>query len=280
MKNKFLFLQITLFILSIWGVGDLHSQIRRKPITPDLNTGGLPQTAPTNNTPSNNDAPATLPPIVIKQENERKEVVIRKPEKGDFTVEGLLQLSFGEAPIMLRFPEIKGRFFAANNLAYRGTVGFEIGSQTSDFTDNRQTASYVVSQQSIRAGGGVELHIKSSKRISPYYGAEGLILVNSNKITGTNTDDLKTYTLGGGYQKDSSFTGIYLGALAGLDYYLSSDIYMGFELGVGVTSFSTTVVGERKTLRGTTISESNVVSGRGNSIGIRYSPGIRVGFKF
>lgn len=284
MKFKLTILQLVFVIMALTQTSELSAQIRRKPITPNLNAGGItPGNTPANttNTTPTNEAPANMPPIVIKQENEKKEIVIRKPDKGNFTVEGLLQLSFGgTTPIMLQFPEIKARFFPSKTLAYRGTVGFNIGSETSEITANRQIATYTVSKQSIRAGGGVEVHVKGSRRFSPYYGAEGFIFLETNKINGVNTDDLKTYSLGAGYQRDSSVSGIYLGTLAGMDYYLSSEVFIGFELGVGINSYSTTVVGERKTMRGVTVSESNVVAGRGNSIGFRYSPGIRVGFKF
>lgn len=276
-------LKIVPFILSLWlflGIHALSGQIRRKPITPDLSTQGLPQNNKTETKTEAAAVPASLPPIVIKQEESTKEVIIRKAEKGDFTAEGLLQLSFGNEPIMIKFNDIKARYFYSNQLVYRGTLGFVIGSQTNDITDNKNMASYTIARQNIRAGGGVEFHVKASKRLSPYYGAEGLILLESYKISSVNTDDLKTYSLGAGYQKDSTFTGVYLGGLAGLDYYLTSDIYMGIELGLGVTSFSSTLVGERKTMRGVTTSESNVVNGRGNRLDIRYSPGIRVGFKF
>jgi len=281
MKYQSLFRAFVIAGLFLFIKMDLQAQIRRKPITPDLTSGAVPQQ--NNNNPStanNNEAPASLPPIVIKQENEQKEVIIKKAEKGNFTVEGLLQLSFGEAPIMIKFPEIKARYFAGQQLAYRGVIGFDIGSQTFDVTDNKQMASYTISEQNIRAGGGVELHLKSNKRLSPYYGGEAQIILNTYKISSTNTDDLETYSLGAGYQKDSSLSGVYLGGLAGLDYYLNSDFFIGFELGVGITSYSTTTIGERKTMRGVTVSESNVVNGRGNRIDLRYSPGIRFGFKF
>jgi hypothetical protein len=278
MKHKILILQLVLFSLALFCHNALNAQIRRKPITPDLGTQGLPSNTPA---PAEvNTAPASLPPIIIKQESEHKEVPIRKPVKGNFTAEGLLQFSFGDEPLMLKFTEIKARFFATDKLAYRGTLGFDIGSQTNDFIVDKNTASYTISNQSIRAGGGVEVHLKSSKRLSPYYGGEGLILLHTQKTSGTNTNDLKTYSLGAGYQSDSSYTGIYLGALAGLDCYITSDLFIGFEIGLGVTSFSTVTIGERTTLRGTTVTESNVVNGRGTQLGLRYSQGIRVGFKF
>jgi hypothetical protein len=275
-------LQSALFLIIVFLCTPSQAQIRRKPITPDLSNQGIPNSTKTETKIDNsNTPPASLPPIIIKQDEGNKEVIIRKADKGDFTVEGVLQLSLGGSePIMLKFPEIKGRYFTNQTLAYRGTLGFDIGSQTNDITDNRNMASYTISTQNIRAGGGVEIHVKASKRFSPYYGGEGLILLQSYKITSVNTDDLKTYSLGAGYQKDSTFSGVYLGGLAGLDYYLNSDVYIGFELGLGVTSFSSTLVGERKTMRGVTTSESNVINGRGNRLDIRYTPGIRVGFKF
>lgn len=277
MKHKILFLYLVLFSVALFHHDTLNAQIRRKPITPDLGTQGLPTNTPA---PAEvNTAPASLPPIIIKQESERKEVSIRKPDKGNFTVEGLLQFSFGDEPLMLKFTELKGRFFATDKMAYRGTLGFDIGSQTNDFIDNKNTASYTISNQLIRAGGGVEVHVKSSKRLSPYYGGEGLIILETKKTTGTNTNDLKTYNLGAGYQSDYAYTGVYLGGLAGLDCYITSDLYIGFEIGLGVTSYSTITVGERTTLRGTTVTESNVVNGRGTQLGLRYSQGIRVGFK-
>jgi hypothetical protein len=274
-------LHVLCFILfGFYASQNAFSQIKRTPITPDLTGQGVPQKPNTevkNETPN---TPVALPPIIIKQDDNPKEIIIKKPQKDNITIEGLLQLSFGNEPIMIKFPELKGRYFATEALAYRGTFAFEMGSNTQDIVDGRNTANVNTAVQNIKAGGGVELHLKAGKRISPYYGGEALILMSSTTVTGTNTDNLKTYTQNAGYVSDSTVTGIYLGALAGLDYYVNSDFYVGFEVGLGVTSYSGSKVGERTTLRGQMIQEKDVVNLRGNSINMRYVQGIRIGFKF
>jgi len=261
-------------------IQETNAQIKRKPITPDISNQGVPQIPDTEVKTNLNNPPSSYPPIIIKQEENIREIVIKKPQKDDITIEGLLQLSFGNEPIMLKFPELKGRYFNTESLAYRGTLAFELGTNNQDLIDGRNTLNVKTTVQNITAGGGVEFHVKSSKRVSPYYGAEALIIMNSTKINGTNTDNLRNYSLNSSYLSDSSTTGIYLGALAGLDYYLSSEFYFGIEVGLGLTSYTNSKVGERTALRGQTITEKDVSSGGGTLIGHRFIQGIRVGFKF
>lgn len=286
MKRYCIFLIV--FLASL-GVNQLHSQIRRKPITPDLGSQGIPQA---NNPLSRNNAlsnknndksestPKEIPPIIIKQNDGKKEIIIKKPEKGNITVEGIAQISFGESPIGIRFDELRGRYFASKNMAYRALIGFSMESFNETLMDGKERMPCVTSTQNINAGGGIELHRPGSKHLSPYYGAEGYIIMHSTRMTVSNTRDLVQYEKGYTYFQDSTVSGIYMGAVAGMDYYITSDFYIGTEIRMGFSSVQRSVTSERITLSNNVVSQTNDRSGGGITMGITYVNGIRVGYKF
>lgn len=273
--------------LLIWGLtNSLNAQIRRKPITPNLSGQGIatPKSG-TNPLATPNDEKESkglkeIPPIIIKQDESKKEIIIKKPEKGSITVEGIAQISFGDKPIGIAFEELRGRYFASDKMAYRALVGFSVESFNEVLLDGVNRMPVLTNQQNIRAGGGVELHRPGSKHLSPYYGAEGYIIMNSNKMTVSNTRDMQKYEQGASYLQDSTVSGVYLGALAGLDYYITSDFYIGTEIAIGFSSLQRSITGERISANGNVISQTNDRSGGGVVMGISYINGIRVGYKF
>lgn len=281
------------FILLVYPI---YSQIGRKPITPDLSgagatgPGSMTTTKPTGFGENENNAnqtgspttPINTPPIIIQQPAKSEEVIISKPRKDNILVEGVFELSFGDKPVGINFSELKGRYFATNQMAYRARINAQIESLNKEIQGGKLGIGTVNnSTQNISAGGGIEIHIDGSKRISPYYGAEVLIIMNSTKVTGNNTDDAESYRESYTYSKEEQSSGIYFGALAGLDYYLSSDFYIGTEIRFGFSSLRVSGVGETISLNGVIVAGSaDPYSGGGLKIGTDFTRGIRIGYKF
>ena len=290
MKKLTLVIVLTLLIFPVF------SQIGRKPITPDLSgagatgPGSMTTTKPAGfgenqnptEKPSVNAIPNNTPPIIIQQPSKSEEVMISKPRKDNILVEGVLELSFGNNPIGINFTELKGRYFATNEMAYRARINAHIESLNKEIQGGKLFVGTVTnSTQNISAGGGIEIHVDGSKRVSPYYGAEALIILNSTKITGNNTNDAESYSEGYSYSREDQTSGIYFGALAGLDYYLSSDFYLGTEIRFGFSSLRVSGVGETVSLNGVVVAGSaDPYSGGGIKINTDFTRGIRMGYKF
>ncbi len=270
-----------------------QAQIGRKPITPDLNGQPItpnfqktttPGTNPTTST-DNNANSATQPapqPIIIQQNSEKKEIIINKPKKGDWLIEGLAQVSFGNDPLMVRFDDIKLRLFNEDLRVYRVRGIINTTTENRTFEESRgQLVEVKITDQDIHGALGVEFHLKSkNKHVSPYYGAEVMLIMRTQGIKGTNTDDGRTYKFQYSYNETISRTGIYAGGFAGLDYYLNSDFYIGTEIQAGFSALNIRNSGKSVSVGNSLISQIGFYSGNEMSLGFSYSPGIRIGYKF
>lgn len=271
----------------------VQAQIGRKPITPDLNgqpitpnfqkttTTGTNPTAPAENNANSAAQPAPQP-IIIQQNSEKKEIIINKPKKGDFLIEGLAQISFGNAPLMIRFDDVKLRLFNEDNRVYRVRGIINTTTENRTFEESRgQQVEVKITDQDIHGALGVEFHLKSkNKHLSPYYGAEVMLIMRTQGIKGTNTDDGRTYKFQYSYNETISRTGIYAGGFAGLDYYLNSDFYIGTEIQAGFSALNIRNSGQSVSVGNSLISQTGFYSGNEMSLGFSYSPGIRIGYKF
>ncbi len=271
----------------------VQAQIGRKPITPDLNgqpatpnfqktvTPGANSTAPAENA-NNNAAQPAQQPIIIQQNSERKEIIINKPKKGDLLIEGLAQISFGNDPMMIRFDDIKLRLFNEDNRVYRVRGIINTTTENRTFEESRgQTVEVKITDQDIHGALGVEFHLKSkNKHLSPYYGAEAMLIMRTQGIKGTNTDDGRTYKFQYSYNETINRTGIYAGGFAGLDYYLNSDFYIGTEIQGGFYALNIRNSGKSVSVGNGVVSQVGFYSGNEMSLRFSYSPGIRIGYKF
>lgn len=287
MKISKLISLVSLFLI----FGQTQAQIGRKPITPDLSaqpiTPNFQKTTPigdisNSNNNSNSSQNSTPQPIIIQQNNEQKEIIIEKPKKGDLLIEGLAQVSFGEEPIMIRFDDIKLRLFNEDSRVYRVRGIINTTTENRTYEEYRgQLVELKITNQDIHGALGIEFHLKSkNKRLSPYYGGEAMLIMQTQGIVGNNTDDGKNFRFQYTYTEKTSRTGIYAGAFAGLDYYLNSDIYLGTEIQGGIAAIN--IINSGKTIgQGNgIISQVGNYSGTELSLKFNYSPGIRIGYKF
>lgn len=231
-----------------------------------------PNNSGNNNTNSN--PPATTPPTTTPYLKQKKE---------EITVEGILQLQFMNSPLGIKFDELKVRYFVTEKRAYRarGLVSMYNNTTTINGSGNK-TASVIEAKQFLNLGVGLEEHLKSKNNISPYWGGEVLFSLSNTKLDGMNTDNADTFKEGYRVHSENTEYGFYVGAIAGLDYYLNSNFYIGTEIRYGYQSINLGNVAR------TVFSPSGgiVSTGSGGSLGtntkldMTYSQGIRIGFKF
>ena len=137
---------------------------------------------------------------------------------------------------------IKYRNWMSENMATRGTflLGFKNSSvpfvvQNSAGEDVDVKDTYF--EWAIQIRPGVERHFEGTKRLSPYVGSELIIGYGSNKYSSERLDtadaivsdvvknDLTaaTWSYANGFSAG-------IGAIAGFDYYIAEDLYLGLEL--------------------------------------------------
>lgn len=181
-------------------------------------------------------------------------------------------------------PSVRARYFVADNIAVRLTLGMNNNS-TSDIVyqnaDNTgATGTIETSNNMWSLGIGGEYHFTGTDKLSPYVGLD--ILLGGSKTTTdeTNVDAFGNYSTTDMYSEErpSSMFGVNL--VAGTDYYFAENFYLGFEMGLGWQSW-TDKEGSYSSTVGTT-SASGVTNGESknsflgnNAIGM-----FRLGWRF
>lgn len=143
---------------------------------------------------------------------------------------------------------LKYRNWMSSNVATRGTflLGFRNISQATVLQNSageNVDANDTYFEWAVQIKPGIERHFAGTKRLSPYMGAELILGYGSNKYTSEslNASDevVESYVKNG----NQDFTGNQLpwtyvngftaglGLLAGFDYYVAKDLYLGLELG-------------------------------------------------
>lgn len=155
-----------------------------------------------------------------------------KPTTGDRN----LQVSFaplGGSPISIT--GITGRMFSSEATAYRGTIflGFESNSTVTQDENNdfdQEELSDKNSSFSISIAPGIEQHMMGTERLSPYTGAFLNLGFTSTteKEESQDGNDIITMTTKGGSLN------VGLNGVAGFDYYVAPNLFMGVEMGLGL----------------------------------------------
>lgn len=246
------------------------AQGNTKPNTTQTNNSNNPGN---NNTISNTPAPApsTTTPYL-------------KQKKEEITVEGILQLQFMNSPLGIKFDELKLRYFISEKRAYRarGLVTMFNNNFTINDVTSKKTASVIEAKQYLNLGIGLEEHIKSKNNISPYWGGEILLSLANVKLDGTNTDDAQNFREGYKIHSENTAYGFYIGAIAGIDYYLNTNFYIGTEIRYGYQN--TNLGNAARTVYspsgGIVSNDAGGSLGTNTKLDINYNQGIRIGFKF
>ena len=204
-----------------------------------------------------------------------------KQKKEEITIEGILQLQIMDNPLGIIFNELKVRYFVSEKRAYRarGIASMSNNNITINGT-NGKNANVIESKQSLNLGVGFEDHFKSKNHISPYWGGEVLIGLERVSLDGTNTDDGLTFKQDYKVKSENTEFAIYVGGIAGLDYYLNTNFYIGTEIRYGYQSKNLGNVSK------TVFDPLGNASSSGSSLGtntkleMSYTPGVRIGYKF
>jgi hypothetical protein len=246
------------------------AQASSKPNTPQTNTP--------NNVGANNSAINNQTPVANTQTSTAPYL---KQKKEEITIEGILQFQFMNSPLGIKFDELKVRYFVSEKLAYRarGLVNMYNNNETINDSIGKK-ANIIQGKQYLSLGFGIEEHLKSKNNISPYWGGEVLFSLAAVKLDGTNTANAKTVKEGYKIHSENTEYGFYVGAVAGIDYYLNSNFYIGTEIRYGYQSINLGNVSNTVYAPNGLISTSGESLGTNTKLDMSYTQGIRIGFKF
>ena len=198
-----------------------------------------------------------------------------------FSLEG--QLGFNASTLSFNAPAIRFRYFVADNIAARLTLGIANSSETFNYYETENTNAGASGTEVNKDGGwnvaiGGEYHFAGTDRLSPYGGLD--ILVGGGKSTNdwTNYDGLG-YTADYTRAIEAKTSAFGVNLVAGADYYFAENFYLGMELGLGFMS-ETVKAGTDVTTTGgvsvTSTSNEEKYSGFGNN----FIGNFRLGWRF
>jgi len=226
----------------------------------------------TNNTSSN-------PPSNVVPSTNSNPIIINKQKKGNYNIEALVNI--GNSGLGVGVDELKIRYFYSNKRAYRARFSGIIKNDLNDISPNKTTRSEVkYDRQKLLIAGGIEEHYNHSNRINSYLGFEAGGWYDRESTKASNSKDGISFAQGYSYEKTLTESAVFINGVAGMDYYLNSQFYIGAEIMVGVSNRSSDYSGIR-VIAGTTIeSQYGFYSGGGFEGHLTYSKGIRLGYKF
>ncbi len=132
-------------------------------------------------------------------------------------------------------PMLKGRYFLSDNLALRVQLGILSASSTAKDEPVPGTSTKdKIGQSGFAVAIGLEKHYSGAERLSTYVGGDLLIGTASARSSFDNgTDEFKSAQGGFGFG---------LRGVTGFDYYFIPKVYIGAELGLGLSYNSYGVV--------------------------------------
>ncbi|TNF46310.1 MAG: hypothetical protein EP305_11495 [Bacteroidetes bacterium] len=193
------------------------------------------------------------------------------------------QFGYNASTMSWSAPSIRFRYFAADNIAGRLTLGINNTSETFNYYETENTngggsGTEVNKSSMTMIGIGGEYHFAGTDRMSPYGGLDIMIGMGNSTAEWSNYD-------GSGYNSDftasidapvSSF-GVNL--VAGTDYYFAENFYLGLELGLGMSSMTVKEGTTTATSGGVTISDVSNVE-KYSSFGNNFISQFRLGWRF
>jgi len=207
----------------------------------------------------------------------------QKPAAADapISVEG--QLGWNSSTFSFNAPSIRARYFVADNIAVRLTLGINNSSTTDNYYENEQdntgaTGTYESANNAWNLGLGAEYHFAGTDKLSPYVGLD--ILLGGGKVTsdGANSDG-NTYVADYSETAEAKTSALGVNLVAGTDYYFAENFYLGFELGWGFSSMTQKEGTSEVTFGGTTVknvsNESKMGGLQNNAISM-----LRLGWRF
>ena len=179
----------------------------------------------------------------------------RKATAGNIALEANLNLfDFHNISLSNNLGQIKGRYFLSDDMALR--LGVDIDYQNHSY-DNNDLILPIIEDNNlfgISINPGIEKHFAGTERLSPYIGAELSLQYRGSSTTVTEGARVTEYKGSWAHGGNRGYWGAGLSGLAGFDYYLAKNFFVGYELGLGlffrhnkevtITSNTTTITRE------------------------------------
>lgn len=191
--------------------------------------------------------------------------------------------------------QLKFRYFAAPNFAVR--LGFN-GSKVSNLTENTNpygTNSYrhkdERSSTTIGLNLGMEKHFAGTRRLSPYLGADIVVVkksteqeITEGQTTTTITGGWREYNyLPGGYSysyTELGYTSYGANLVTGFDFYMAKNFFFGYEINFGFSQKSVAELDVKQTGSTNSPTENGDVKNTSFSFGSSLMNGVRIGYVF
>ncbi len=230
-------------------------------------------------TPNSTNNTLANPPSIVVPSTNSNPIVINKQKKGNYNIEALVNI--GSSGVGIGIDELKIRYYYSKNRAYRARFSGIIKSDLNDISPNKTTRSEVkYDRQKLLIAGGIEEHYNHSNRINSYVGFEVGGWYDKESTKASNSKDGISFAQGYSYEKTLTESALFINGVAGLDYYLNSQFYMGAEIMVGVSNRTSNYSGVRVIAGNSIESQTGFYSGGGFEGHLTYSKGIRFGYKF
>ncbi|XWN38762.1 MAG: hypothetical protein ROO71_07365 [Balneola sp.] len=191
-----------------------------------------------------------------------------KPEKGDWVAEVNFS-PFSSSPVSINY--LRARKFIENKKAFR--LGVFLGADIQKPDEDQKNSTFEIN---IRPG--IEMHFDGTEKLSPYIGGElDLAYKKSGSTFSANAN--QEFTIEGAWSSFGQERGFYrigLNAIAGADFYIARQLYLGTEFGFGFEFIKQADIVEK--FNGTATNE--VKGGSTFQLGPNFNSALRLGFKF
>jgi outer membrane protein W len=175
----------------------------------------------------------------------------QKPAAGDMTLESQFSMDLG-GKNGWSTPNIRYRYFMDESMAIRAELLIKSQSSTQKIASTNvvtpapnpaaETGEIKTSMFGFSLGIGAEKHLAGTEKLSPYFGAMlNFSSMGANNAEASGSNNGTTFT-----KKDDSFkeegggtTSFGLKLMFGADYYITSNVYLGGEMGWGFMYNST-----------------------------------------
>ena len=217
-------------------------------------------------------------------------VMAQKPTEGNpHSLE--LQMNLTGDVNTIVAPTLKYRYFLSSNLAIRFGIGFDGSKEENNVLGENSLGTEGIGTQEIKTSAwevapGIEYHFAGTDRLSPYVGLS--IGIGGGKYTETWTNfDGAT----GQYDEfllsaevDAPFSSLNIGILAGADFYVAENFFLGAEFGylIGSETQKEGSVSESRNVPGlgTVNGTAKIPEQKSSSNGFGETAAIRLGWRF
>lgn len=227
-----------------------------------------------------------------------------KANQGKFTTELNVNPFQGELSLNNSINQLKFRYFTKNNFAFRVGLNADFINNNSEVEDVYGTkpidTKFRQKSTTIGLNLGFEKHLKGSKRLSPYFGADVVYInksssqfrselnssgeIDETTIEGAWLEEI-TYINEFGYRiteteaGEAGYSKYGLTLLGGFDFYIAENFYFGYEFTFGFSKLSYKDINIKTSFTDEELTpyDQNVTE---FSVGASLLNGIRLGFVF